>query len=113
MELIHKKTLEQAIKMLDAIGCAYAIKDTDGNMHGTLDVPNRRPLKHPFGSISAHIRKYIDGIEPGQVAHIPCEGFGRQTISTSLTAIMIDRYGKGNFKTAYDKETDAIDAIRF
>ena len=115
MELIHKKTLEQAIKMLDAIGVAYAIKDTDGNMHGTLETKrsHSRPLRYAFGSVAKHIHQYLDNLGVGAIAYIPCDGFDHKTISSNAAALMIHKHGKGSYKSAYNKEENVLEIIRF
>jgi hypothetical protein len=119
MELIHKKTLWQAIKMLDAIGCAYAIKDTDGNKHGTLELAQEaqpqktRQLRFPFGEISAHVRKYLTDLGVGEVAYIPCDKYGNKSITQTATALMIEAYGRGSYKCAHNKAEDTVVVIRF
>jgi hypothetical protein len=115
MEIIHAKTLKQAIRMLDAIGCAYAIKDTDGNVHGTLVVgnPSKRKLLYPFGEIAAHVRKYVDGLQPGQTASIPCDKYGNVLLSSSLASHMLKTHGKGSYKSAFNKAEDTIEVIRY
>lgn len=101
--------------MLEAIGVAYAIKDHDGNMHGALQttVHKRRPLAYPMGTISNHVRKHIANLAIGAIAHVPCEDYGRSSVSSTTTAMLIAKYGKGTFKTAYNKQENVLEVILF
>jgi len=115
MELIHIKTLNQAIRMLDAIGCAYAIKDTNGVTHGTLQLAHepKRQLRFQFGEIATHVRKYLADLGVGEVAYIPCDKYGNKSITQTATAFMIKEHGVGSFKCAYNKAEDIVEVIRF
>jgi len=42
MEMIKEKAIKQALKILDATGCIYAVKDPDGNVHGELQVIEKK-----------------------------------------------------------------------
>lgn len=116
MTLIEQKTLTHAMRMLDAIGLEYAIKDMDGKIHGTLASVKepKRKLSYPFGTIMQHIKQYIhDDFGVGQIAIIPIAPFDRETLSRSCGTYMIRKYGAGSFKTCLDKETNSLEIVRY
>ncbi len=57
--VLHEKALSNAIKLLNAIGAQYAIKDAEGVLHGDLKAvakQKKAPPKYPYGSISTYVR---------------------------------------------------------
>lgn len=60
---LHEKALSNAVKLLNAIGVEYAIQDHDGTLHGNgvlQTKAKRKPLTYPYGSLSKHVRPYVD-----------------------------------------------------
>ena len=74
MQEVQLKLLQRCIRDLNALGCAFAIVDSDGNKHGTLEVnepKTKRDLIFKFGSIRKYIVPYIENLNVGEVAEIP------------------------------------------
>ena len=116
MTLIEQKTLTQAMRMLDAIGCVYAIKDSSNQIHGTLEIAQdkKRKLAYPMGTLTHHIKMYIpEDLGVGKVAHVPCADFGNDVMTRTCSAYMVKKYGSGSYKTVFDKANNLIEIIRY
>jgi hypothetical protein len=114
MTTIQEKTLTQAMRMLNAIGATYVIKDSDGLMHGELKIDKpKRVFDHPHGDIRKFVRPYIDELQIGEVASIPCETYGRQKILMAVSALMIRKSGTGAYKTNYVLDDNILEVIRY
>jgi hypothetical protein len=76
---LHEKALVNAVKLLNAIGVEYAIQDHDGTLHGNgvlQTKAKRKPLTYPYGSLSKHVRPYVDACGINQTVTIPCHKVG-------------------------------------
>ena len=75
---LHEKALVNAVKLLNAIGVEYAIQDHDGTLHGNgvlQTKAKRKPLTYPYGSLSKHVRPYVDACGINQTVTIPIGRF--------------------------------------
>lgn len=108
-ESVHKKALENAIKLLKAIGASYAIKDSEGNLHGDLTAVSKKkkaPPKYPYGSLANHVKPYINSCEVNQTVHIPIGQFDIEAVYGSTSSIASKEWGNGCHKigTTPDKK---------
>ena len=107
--VLHEKALSNAIKLLNAIGASYAIKDAEGNLHGDLTAVNKKqkaPPKYPFGSVATYIRPYIDSCGVNQTVTIPIGQFDVDRIYGSSSSMATKLWGNGCHKvgTTPDKK---------
>jgi hypothetical protein len=97
MNNIHTKALNNAVKLLNAIGAKYAIVDVDLKKYGELEVvtkSKRRPAKYPYGVIRKHIKPYLDHIDVNQTARIPVSPYDAQTVYGSASSTASVLWGK-------------------
>jgi hypothetical protein len=97
MNNIHTKALNNAVKLLNAIGAKYAIVDVDLKKYGELEVvtkSKRRPAKYPYGVIRKHIKPYLDHIDVNQTARIPVSPYDAQTVYGSASSTATVLWGK-------------------
>ena len=115
MEAIQQKTLNQAIKMLNAIGCQYKIQDPDGNTYGELEVTTsyKASLEHEYGSIAAFVKEQLGEMEPGNIRGVDYSTFGKKRIVTAVCSHMTRIYGLGSFKTHHNRDKGCIDVLLF
>jgi hypothetical protein len=107
--VLHAKALTNAIKLLNAIGASYAIKDAEGTLHGDLTAVSKKkkaPPKYPYGSLSAHIRPYVAACEVNQTVTIPIGAYDLDGIYGSASSMATKLWGNGCHKvgTTPDKK---------
>ena len=107
--VLHEKALANAIKLLKAIGAQYAIKDFDGNLHGDLNAVSKKRKaapKYPYGSLSTHIRPYVEACEVNQTVTIPIGAYDLDAIYGSASSMATKLWGNGCHKvgTTPDKK---------
>ena len=110
---LHTKALDNAIKLLKAIGAQYAIKDSEGNLHGDLTAVSKKkkaPPKYPYGSLAKHIRPYLDSCGVNQTVTIPIGQYDLDAIYGSTSSIASKEWGNGCHKigTTTDKKAVVI-----
>jgi hypothetical protein len=89
MNTLHKRAVDNAVKLLNAIGAQYAIIDTDGVKTGNLEVvtkTKRRKALYPHGEVIKHIKPYIDNIKVNTTVEIPVGKFDLATIYRSVSS---------------------------
>ena len=107
---LHEKALSNAVKLLNAIGVEYAIQDHDGKVHGNgvlQTKAKRQPMKYPYGSLSKHVRPYIDACGVNQTVQIPISTFELIHVYGSASSIASKEWGNGCHKvgTSEDKKS--------
>jgi len=113
MKEIELKTLNNAIRLLNAIKCSYAIIDTDGNKHGTLEIAEKKTeRRYPHGSITKHVKEYIKHLSPGEFLEIPVGSFDFETIQSVACSLFHKYWGKGNYTTCGVNENTALQVLR-
>lgn len=106
---LHTKALDNAIKLLKAIGAQYAIKDSEGNLHGDLTAVSKKkkaPPKYPYGSLASHVKPYIASCGVNQTVTIPIGAYDLEAIYGSTSSIASKEWGNGCHKigTTPDKK---------
>jgi len=100
---IVKRTIAQAIKLLDASGCKYKVIDQDGNEYGVLAVsePKKsgKTFKHPPGTMHRFYHPLIKDMKPGDVVVIKNFDFEPRALQGAVTAWASEHWGKGSYKT--------------
>jgi hypothetical protein len=100
---IVKRTIAQAIKLLDASGCKYKVIDQDGNEYGVLTVsePKKasKSYKHPPGTMHRFYYPLIKDMQPGDVVVIKNFDFEPRALQGAVTAWASEHWGKGSYKT--------------
>jgi hypothetical protein len=97
MNTLHTKALNNAVKLLNAIGAKYAIVDTDLRKYGDLEVITKKKKaspKYPYGVIRKHIKPYLDHIEVNQTARIPVSPYDLDTVYGSASSTATVLWGK-------------------
>ena len=103
MPEIVKRTIAQAIKLLDASGAKYKIIDQDGNQYGSLIVtePKKsgKTFKHPPGTMHRFYYPLIKDMKVGDVVVIKNFDFEPRALQGAVTAWASEHWGKGSYKT--------------
>jgi hypothetical protein len=109
--VLHEKALTNAIKLLNAIGASYAIKDAEGNLHGDLTAVSKKkkaPSKYPYGSISTYIRPYVEACGVNQTVTIPIGQFDVDHIYGSASSMATKLWGNGCHKIGTTPDKKAV-----
>jgi len=99
MNTLHKRAVDNAVKLLNAIGAQYAIIDTDGVKTGNLEVVTkikRRKALYPHGEVIKHIKPYIDNIKVNTTVEIPVGKFDLATVYRSVSSNASKLWGTGS-----------------
>lgn len=100
---IVKRTIAQAIKLLDASGCKYKVIDQDGNEYGVLTVSepkkSSRTFKHPPGTMHRFYYPLIKDMKVGDVVVIKNFDFEPRALQGAITGWAAEHWGKGSYKT--------------
>ena len=103
MPEVVRRTIAQAIKLLDASGAKYKIIDQDGNQYGSLIVtePKKasKSYKHPPGTMHRFYYPLIKDMQPGDVVAIKNFDFEPRALQGAVTAWASEHWGKGSYKT--------------
>ena len=113
--VLHAKALSNAIKLLNAIGAQYAIKDADGNTHGDLKAVSRakrQPNKYPYGTLANHIRPYLSSCGVNQTITIPVGQFDLDSVYGSSSSIATKMWGNGCHKVGTTPDKKGIMVTR-
>ena len=93
MPEIVKRTIAQAIKLLDASGAKYKIIDQDGNQYGSLIVtePKKasKSYKHPPGTMHRFYYPLIKDMKVGDVVVIENFDFDARDLPVSYTHLTL------------------------
>ena len=109
--VLHAKALSNAIKLLNAIGAQYAIKDAEGVVHGDLKALSKQkkaPSKYPYGSLSTHIRPYIDACVVNQTVTIPIGQYDLDSVYGSASSMATKAWGNGCHKVGTSADKKAV-----
>jgi len=118
MKDIQKATLDKALSYLIAVGCQFAVIDPDGNKHGTLEVvtpkvAGKRNLKHPYGSIAAHLKPYLSELtELGKQTRFPVADFDPMYLKQNAVAWCEYRFGKNKVLFTITENNRYIEGMR-
>jgi hypothetical protein len=107
MKEIQKRELSRAIELIKGLGCTYKVITPDGESFGELPVAElrtrkvRRALKHPYGSITEHIMKFLDiNAAIGIVQEIPCAKFDPESVRATVCPTLSRVWGRKTYTTS-------------
>ena len=100
---IVKRTIAQAIKLLDASGCKYKVIDQDGNEYGVLTVSepkkSSRTFKHQPGTMHRFYYPLIKDMKVGDVVVVKNFDYEARALQGAISAWATEHWGKGAYKT--------------
>lgn len=104
---IVTRTIQDAVKLLNATGVKYKIIDHDGKEYGTLEVAQpkiqirKRKSHREYGSMSSHFKDYIASLKVGDVAAIPLGQFAKEkeALRGAVAAYCNTHWGLGSYKS--------------
>lgn len=109
LPLVVQKTIQSAIRQLEAAGCEFKVIDSAGNSYGTLEVVEKKKKKmnpnREYGELRAYYDQYMKyNVAVGDVVEIPhSPKYTPEEIRGGICAKLTDRWGKGTYTTAITK----------
>jgi hypothetical protein len=102
MQEIVKRTIAQAIKLLDATGVKYKVIDKDGNEFGDLVVSKTKKTNslYPRGTMFRYYHPLIKDMKIGDVVAIESGEFTTKSLQGAITSWATATWGKGSYTTA-------------
>lgn len=107
--LVVTKTIQNAVRMLEASGAQFKVISPDGTEYGVLKVESPRKKKmnpdREYGELRAYYDRFIDYNAPvGTVLQVPHNPkYKPEEIRGGLCAKLTTRWGKGTYTTAVAK----------
>ncbi len=99
---IQTRQLQRALSTLSMLGCHYAVRDPDGNMHGALKVEEPKPPgkhRNPRRDLSMYcFAEKIDTLQVGEVVvfdNLTPDAVA--AVRSNVSSRGVAKFGKGNF----------------
>jgi len=115
MNNVERITLPKVVSMLNACKVQFAIIDSDGKQHGSLEVvakKKRGPLKYPFGALANHFTPIIRNLQPDQAAEVPCGSYEMESMRSAIAGWASKHWGNGTCSTMLDKPSNTVLVFR-
>ena len=114
---IQEITLQKAIMLLKSLNCQYAIIDANGVTHGDLPIAEsnsktRQKSLYGHGELAAYVKAYLENLQLGQVAEIPCGKYPLVTIQVSACNWMRTHAGSDSYTSHMNRETQCVEVLR-
>lgn len=108
---IKTKTLNQAIKMLDALKVQYKIIDGDGNVYDKL-IEKKAKSGLPRGERRAYVLQFIENMDIGDVVEFPAGPYNIEELRSNAISWFNGMYGVGSCTSSVDKEKNTCEILR-
>jgi hypothetical protein len=121
MKPVEKQMIDKVSAVLDHLGMEWAIKDSDGVVHGTLKVepakpakPKKREAVYGYGVLKAHLDACgINKIMVNTHAIIPTGGMDAEIVRRSICSYGSQHWGNGTYKTKLTSDKKGVEVTRF
>lgn len=120
MKPVEKQMIDKVSAVLDHLGMEWAIKTSDGVVHGTLKVEPPKPTKkkreaiYGYGVLKKHLDAYgIDKIMVNTHAIIPAGGMDAEVVRRSICSYGSQHWGNGTYKTSITADRKGVEVTRF
>lgn len=117
MKDIQKREFIRSVELIKALGCTYKIITPEGESFGELQVvvektrKVRRSLKHPYGALTTHFKKFLDiNAAIGVVQEIPCAKFDPAALRATICPTLTRLWGPKTYITAI--HPDKVEVMR-
>lgn len=120
---LQQKALRQALRIMDALPIQYVVLTADGQAHTKGDIVYQlkkakrtkgqpRTSKYPYGSVTKHVKMYIDPMEPGDCVDVPVAPFDVETVMKGCSSYGVRQWGPGMVMVARTADGAAIQVLR-
>jgi len=107
----------RALKLLDALNCAYVIKTPDGEyiVKGDVSLPSapERKRKAPRMSFVNLYKDHMEQLDSGSYVEVPIpDGVDGGRLLSVISAHGCNRFGRGNVITALNRDKKVVEVAR-
>ena len=121
MKPIESQIIAKVSAVLNNLGMEWAIKDSDGTVHGNLQVeppkpakPKKKPSVYGYGVLKKHLdASGIDKIMVNTHAIIPTGGMDAEVVRRSICSYGSQHWGNGTYKTKLTADKKGVEVTRF
>lgn len=114
---VQQVALDRALKLLDAAGAQYAVLDSNGVKHGTLEIAVPKPAKkkiftHKHGEFRDYFLPYIESMNPGDCVHVPVGKYELEELRGPLSSWCSTNWGAGSVITSINRKGNIVEVLR-
>ena len=120
MTPIESQVLNKVATVLANLGVEWAIKTSDGQVHGNLKVEPPKPVKkkrdsiYPYGTLKAHLDSQgLGNIAINTHKVISTGGMDAEVVRRSICSYGSQHWGNGTYKTAITADKKGVEVTRF
>ena len=120
MKPIEKQIIDKVSAVLNNLGMEWAIKDSDGLVHGNLQVQQpeskkkRREPVYPYGTLKAHLEAQgVPSIAINTHKTISTGGMDAEVVRRAVCSYGSQNWGNGTYKTTLTADRKGIEITRF
>jgi hypothetical protein len=121
MTPIESQVLSKVTTVLTNLGLEWAIKTSDGEVHGNLKIeppkeakPKKREPIYPYGTLKAHLdAQGIGNITINTHKVISTGNMDAEVVRRSICSYGSQHWGNGTYKTAITADRKGIEITRF
>ena len=108
---IQTIAIERALRLLEASGASFHVKLDDQEWGEAIHSKRvKKAAKYPFGSVSAHIKPYLNDAQVGQVRFVPFGDFEKTTVRSTITGHLSVNWGNGSY--IVNSKPDGVEVLR-
>lgn len=109
MNDIEKQVLTKVESVLGALKLQYAIIDSTGKKHGSLNVASdkkpKRAFKYKWGALSGYIRPLLSDLPVNTSKEIPIGVFDAENVRIAISNHALKNWGKSSYSTTVKKNS--------
>jgi len=120
MKPIESQIIAKVSAVLENLGMEWAIKDSEGTVHGNLKVTQPEVKKkksdpiYPYGTLKAHLDSQgIGNITVNTHKVISAGGMDAEVVRRSICSYGSQHWGNGTYKTSVTADKKSIEVTRF
>ena len=121
MTPIESQVLAKVTNVLSNLGLEWAIKTSDGEVHGNLKIEQPKPAKpkkrepiYPYGTLKAHLdAQGIGSITTNTHKVISTGGMDPEVVRRSICSYGSQHWGNGTYKTKLTADKKGVEVTRF
>lgn len=111
---LQDKAIGTALRMLDNLGCTYAVITPLGQTLGTLTVKpqgkRQKRSNHVYGEVLKYAKPILEQIKPGEVQYITFGKYDSRVFCSSVSSFCTRLWGKKSY--TYETVEGGINLLR-
>ena len=113
MMQVEKKSLEKALRILDAIGCRYGVETEDGETFGVELQKDRKRAAVKNAGCTDYCEQHIKDLNVGEKLTIPLGEFDADAVQSCVCNVAGKLFGRGCITTARNEKSKCVEVMRY